>query len=336
MPGRDIVVIGSSLGGVDALSSLVAQLPPSFPGAIFIVQHTFSESPGLLDRILSARGPLPAVFAEDGMDIRPGRIYIAPPDRHMILSDENIGLVFGPRENRSRPAIDPLFRTAAVSYRSRVIGVVLTGTLSDGASGLSAVHRCGGITVVQSPHDASYPEMPLNALNTVDVHYQVPLADLGNLLSELTAQLAPPPPAVPEELALEAHFTRNTMAPARWSDLKGRSTPYVCPDCGGHLRQIEDHQVRRYRCHVGHAFTDADLMDGQRQAIEEALWVAVRTLEERARMLETLAGDEERRGRTRLGASYEARAREARVHEAQIRDLLEKVATSNDLPLTGT
>ena len=154
MHTRDIVVVGSSMGGIEALSALAGQLPEVLPAAVFIVQHTSAESPGLLGDILSQRGPLPAVMAEEGMAIERGRIYVAPPNRHMLATADGIRVTFGPRENRSRPAIDPLFRTAAVNYRSRVIGVVLTGLLGDGAAGLLAVHRCGGLALVQAPDDA--------------------------------------------------------------------------------------------------------------------------------------------------------------------------------------
>lgn len=156
----DVIVIGSSMGGIEALSSLVRQLPADLPASVVVVQHSSEESPGLLSEILARAGALPAVTAEDRMALEHGRIYVAPPDHHLLLTEDGLRVVFGPRENRVRPAIDPLFRTAAVNYRSRVIGVILTGLLGDGASGLLAVRRCGGTAVVQAPDDAATPRCP--------------------------------------------------------------------------------------------------------------------------------------------------------------------------------
>jgi two-component system chemotaxis response regulator CheB len=319
---RDVIVIGSSMGGLNALMRLVEGLPADLPTTVLVVQHISAESPGLLSQLLDGRGPLPAVTAADGMQAKPGRIHVAPPDRHMLLTPAGIRITFGPRENLSRPAIDPLFRTAAVHYRSRVIGVVLSGMLGDGASGLAAVKACGGIAVVQAPEDAAYPEMPRNAIAAVDVDYQTTLADLAGLLARLAREEAPAPPDVSERLLIEARLTESTMSPSEWSDLPGRPSPFVCPECGGHLREIESDDVRRYRCHVGHAFSAEVLEQSQGQAVEDALWIAMRTLEERARMLETMSHDEARNGRVRSAASFDDRAREARAHEDAVRALL--------------
>lgn len=328
MAKRDIIVVGASLGGIDALSTMVAQLPENLPAAVFIVQHTASDAPELLSGILDRRGPLPAVAATDGMDMRIGRIHVAPPDRHLLLTPDGVRIGFGPRENRSRPAIDALFRTAAVHFRSRVIGMVLTGLLDDGAAGLLAIRRCGGLAIVQDPDDAAHPAMPRNAVRRVDPDYRIPIAEAGALLSHLADELAPPPPPVPEELQLEARLTERAMKFADWTHLPGHAAPFSCPDCGGNLRELEDPSIRRFRCHVGHGFTIDALLRSQASAVEEALWVALRALDERARMLETMAGDDAARERKKVPSIFEGRVREIRTHAQQIRELLGLMAAA--------
>ena len=222
MHTRDIIAIGASMGGVGALSALVGQLPADLPASVLVVQHRSAEPPELLSEILSHRGPLPAVAARDHMALEHGRIYVAPPDRHLLVTEGGLRVNYGPRENRARPAIDVLFRTAAVHRRSRVIGVVLTGLLGDGAAGLLAIHRCGGVAVVQALTDASYPEMPARALAAVPTAEQVPLAELGSMLARLAYEAAPQPPPVPEALRIEARLTESATATDDWGNVPSR------------------------------------------------------------------------------------------------------------------
>jgi two-component system, chemotaxis family, protein-glutamate methylesterase/glutaminase len=231
-------------------------------------------------------------------------------------------VVFGPRENRSRPAIDPLFRTAAVNYRSRVIAVILTGLLGDGAAGLLAVERCGGMPLVQAPGDAAHPEMPRSALAAVAGARQVALSELGPLLSRVTREPAPAPPPVPEALRIEARLTERAMRTEDWNQVPGRSTDFTCPECRGTLREVEEEGMQRYRCRVGHAFSAEAMMAGNDDAVEEALWVALQTLQERAQMLETMARDNRGRGWDHSAASMEERAREAQAHADRLRDFV--------------
>lgn len=319
---RDIIVIGASMGGIEALTALVGGLPANLAASVLVVQHTSHESPGLLGEILSRAGPLPAATAEDGRALERGRIYVAPPNRHLLVLEDRVRVVFGPRENRSRPAIDPLFRTAAVHGRGRVIGVVLTGLLGDGAAGLLAIHRCGGATVVQAPDDAAHPEMPRRALAAVPGADSVTLAELGGLLARLTAQPAPEPPPVPEVLRIEANLTERAMSNDDWGHVPSRSTDFTCPECVGALREIEGEPIRRFRCRVGHAYTDDDLVAAKDQRVEDTLWIALQTLQERAQMLETLAEEDGRWGRTRNAGGYEERARETRASAEQLRALI--------------
>jgi hypothetical protein len=203
---RDVIVIGASMGGPAALTTLARELPPDLPAAVLVVQHQAAESPGALNRLLDREGTLPAEMARDGGTLQRGRIYLAPPDRHLVLNERGVRVVFGPRENRSRPAIDVLFRSAAVHYRSRVTGVILSGMLDDGAAGLLAVRRCGGAAVVQAPSDSEHAEMPSRALEAVPDAEQVPLADMAAHLARRAAEAAPEPPPVPDMLWTEARL----------------------------------------------------------------------------------------------------------------------------------
>ncbi len=322
---RDIIVIGSSLGGVEALSTLVPQLPGDLPAAVLVVQHRSQESGGMLAYLLERRGPLPAVMAENGMELRPGQIYVAPPDRHMLLTRSGVAVAFGPRENRCRPAIDPLFRTAAANYRSRVIGVILTGLLDDGAAGLLGVQRCGGVAVVQAPEDAAFPEMPRQALLAVASARAVKLAELAPLLVRLTGEPAPEPPPVPEALRIEAELTENAMKDEDWEAVPGRTTAFTCPDCNGAIREIEEDGILRYRCRVGHAYTSESLVAAKDDAVEDALWLALQTLQERTQMLERMAREDEALGRRRSAVGFRERAREAEHHAQRLREFVARL-----------
>ncbi len=318
--GHDVIVVGASMGGLDALRALVGGLPPDLPAAVFVVQHTAANGPGLLGGILDRAGPLPARLAEDGDAVQPGRIYVAPPDRHLLLTPAGVRLSRGPRENRTRPAADPLFRSAAVAYRSRVVGVVLSGLHDDGAAGLLAVTRCGGLAVVQDPADAAYPEMPRSALAAVADARVVPVAELGALLGRLAETPAGEPPPVPRTLRLEAQLTETGMDEIDVMDELGERTPLTCPDCGGVLWEVNGPERPRYRCHTGHAFTEAALVDGQAEATEVALMTALRTMEERARLLRKMDREEGR-------SAYAERAGELERHAERVRDLLFRART---------
>jgi len=322
MRTRDVIVLGASMGGIEALSCLVEGLDPGLPAALLVVQHTSTESPGMLAQILNGRGPLPAVHAENGMPLRPGHIYVAPPNRHLLVREDQMRVVFGPRENRTRPAIDPLFRTAAVNLRSRVVGVVLTGLLGDGAAGLLAIHRCGGLALVQDPEDAAHPDMPLNALQAVPTARRVPLAELPTLLARIVREPAPEPPPVPEALRIEVRLTERAMATDDWNQIPGSPTRYTCPECQGAIQRIEEDGLVRFRCRVGHAYSPDDLLGAKAKTVEDTLWVALQTLEERAQMLENMAQDDRLRGWHRSPGGREQRARETRMHAERLRELL--------------
>jgi two-component system chemotaxis response regulator CheB len=240
----------------------------------------------------------------------------------MLISGDHIRLVRGPRENWARPAIDPLFRSAAVAHRSRVIGVILSGWMDDGAAGLAAIKRCGGIAIVQHPADATSPDMPQNALKNLEPDYCLPSQQIGALLNELAHQPAPSPAAVPEDLALEVRLTESTDITIDKEYNLGDPSPYVCPECGGALWQIEDNETLRYRCHVGHAFGIHCLLEGQRESLEKAMWTAARIIEQHIRLLDRMAAESEERGRYRLAKDYRGRKAELDEQANQIRQFL--------------
>jgi two-component system chemotaxis response regulator CheB len=319
---RDIIVVGASMGGIAALSKLVSDLPVDLPASVFVVQHSAQQSPGLLAELLTRAGPLPAETATDHMVAKWGRIYVAPPDRHMLLTTGGVRVLYGPRENRVRPAIDPLFRTAAVNCRSRVIGLILTGLQGDGASGLSAVHRCGGVALVQSLEDATHPEMPSRALAAVPEARQVELAEAGALLSRLARERAPEAPEVPAGLQIEARLTERAMAGGEWHKIPSHSTDYICPECGGPIREIEGEKLPRYRCRVGHAYSAEDLTAEKGEHVEAALWMALETLDERTRLLEMMAQQDRERGWMKTAQMYGDRAQETRAAAMRLREVI--------------
>jgi two-component system, chemotaxis family, protein-glutamate methylesterase/glutaminase len=288
MPDR-IVVIGASAGGIDALRLLTAGLPPDFPSPIVVVLHMSPESPGILHDILDRSGPLRASTVRDGERLEAGRIFVAPPDRHVLLEPGKLHLTRGPRENRFRPAIDPLFRTAAQVYGPAAIGVILTGNLDDGTAGLWAIKKMGGTAIVQDPADAMFPAMPANARRHIKVDHCVPLAAIAPLLVRLTAA-----PVDEYAVALPEH-THVDIKIAREEDpleagLRQVTEPssIACPECHGVLMQLKEEGRIRFRCHTGHAYSADSLVAEISEGIEEALWIAIRSMQEGGMLMRQL------------------------------------------------
>jgi two-component system, chemotaxis family, protein-glutamate methylesterase/glutaminase len=325
--GHDIVVIGTSSGGLEALDRLVAQLAPDLPASIFIVQHMDPQSTGqaLVER-LSRHKAFRCKLAEHGEKFRPGRIYIAPPDQHLLLQTTTLSVTKGARENRYRPSIDPLFRSAAVAHGSSVIGILLTGMLDDGTAGMSAIKQCGGVNVVQDPDDAAYPEMPQSALNNAAVDHCVRLDGMGALLERLVHDPPAKRKAVPAGVRTEALIAERVLSDVAQVNGLGTQVPYNCPNCGGVLWQIEhDKKVLRYRCHTGHSFTASALLTSQSERIEETLWICLRMFEERKNLLNNMMKLEV--PSRRKGALGE-RARDTQVHIERIRAILGSAGSS--------
>lgn len=319
MDNRDIIVIGGSAGATAPLKQVLSRLPVDLPAAVFIVLHIPSRGIGILSTVASLAGRLPVSQAEHGMPITNGRVYIATPDRHLLLGDGKILLGRGPRENMVRPAIDPLFRSAALHYGPRVIGVVLSGLLSDGAAGLNAIKRCGGMTLVQDPADAAADEMPRRALEGTVVDLCVQGARLGDVLSDLARQAPGASLPVPPEIALEVEIAAGErIGSDRLSEIAVPAA-LTCPSCGGVLSKLKADNPLRFRCQVGHAFTADTLAKEQESRVDEALRVALRIIEERAELVHRMAEDGRASGRRSVAEMYDARAAEYRRYANVIR-----------------
>lgn len=289
--GHDIIVIGTSEGGLETLDELIGQLPAHLAASIFIVQHMAPDNSGeSLIRQLSRHSSFAPSLAKEGQRFKPGRIYIAPADNHLLLKRDTVLVRKGARENRSRPGIDPLFRSAATAHGARVIGVVLTGMLDDGAAGLMAIKRCGGITVVQDPKDAAYPGMPQNALDSLHVDFCVPIAGMGQLLATLVSKPHREIRLVPSDVRTEAKIAERVLSDVAQVNGLGTQVPYNCPNCGGVLWEMKASKAKRYRCHTGHSFTVPALLASQSEKIEELLWISLRMFEERKNLLNSVSG----------------------------------------------
>jgi len=318
---RCIIVIGASAGGVEALKRLVAALPADLPAAVLIVLHVGPSS--ILADILARAGSIDVVSATSGADLENGRVYVAPPGFHLLVHDGHILLRRGPRENLARSSIDPLFRSAACSHGARVIGVILTGILSDGTAGLRAVKDCGGLTVIQHPDDAAVPDMVLGALRHVDIDHCVTVAEMPPLLARLAAGEAGETPPIPSRICLEAAIAAREHGNMDTEDRLGDLSVFVCPECHGPLWEIEDGPMIRYRCHTGHAFTADIMMEAQSQEAEQILWSLLRAHQQRAELARRLADRERTRNQPELAAKFADRAKEYHSDAKLVEQIIE-------------
>jgi two-component system, chemotaxis family, protein-glutamate methylesterase/glutaminase len=318
--GRNIIVIGTSAGGLETLDDLIGQLPTDIPAAIFVIQHMSPQNTGsaLLHRLGKYKS-FQCALAVNEEEFVEGRIYIGPSDYHLLVKKGHLLVTKGARENRYRPAIDPLFRSAAAAYGSRVIGVILTGMLDDGTAGLIAIKKCGGVTVVQDPKDAAYPEMPQNALNNLKVDHCMPIAGMGALLDRLARESHNDSKPVPPDIKVEAIIAERVLSDVEQVGGLGPQVPYNCPNCGGVLWQVDVSGMHRYRCHTGHSFTASALLTAQTEKIEETLWVSLRMFEERKNLLNAMAKTE---SRSTVKRSYTEQADGTEVHIQRIRAML--------------
>lgn len=307
-PNRDIIVIGGSGGALEALRTLARGFKPDLPAAVFVVLHVGAYSN--LAYVLSKAGALPAVPAVSGQRFEHGRIHVAVPGFHLLLHDGHMLLRRGPRENLARPAVDALFRSAAASFGSRVIGVVLSGALSDGAAGLRAIKRCGGMAVVQDPAEALNPSMPGSALRHADVDHVCRMDDMAQLLAGLARQPAGPSPDIPLDIRLEAAIAAQELADMRVDDMLGTPSRFTCPECHGALWEIEDGSMLRFRCHVGHAFAAETVAAAQSEEIDRLLGTLLRSHQERAALAQRMAEHERANDRQALAQHLERRARD--------------------------
>ncbi len=322
-----LVVIGASAGGVSAIKAIVDRLPADLPAAVCVVVHVPAGHRSHLPEILNRARRLPAAHAADGERIQQSRIYVAPPDHHLLIDGEFLRVVRGPRENRQRPAIDPLFRSAARAHGSRVIGVILTGALDDGTAGLQEIKMRHGIALVQDPDTAETDSMPRSALEHVDVDACLPLAAIGDRLVQLVTEESPQPQGE-ESTAVDARLEFEEAAAsldseALESDVRpGRLSSFTCPECHGPLWEVENGDLVRYRCRVGHAFSARTLVIEQAQAVERALWIGLRSLEENAALLRRLANRAQAHQSHHSAHRFQERADEIEANAEAIRSTL--------------
>ena len=316
MFGHDIIVIGASAGGVDALPRLIASLPVKLPASVFVVLHIPAQGPDLLPSIIRRTALLSVSHVVDGESVRKGHVYVAPPDHHLQIDGARIRLSRGPRENFHRPSIDALFRSAAESYGPRVVGVVLTGNLDDGTAGLHAVKSAGGLAIVQDPKDALVPAMPQSALRNVKVNHCVPLPEIAPLLVQLATTRD-----VPKSKKGISRMKKRSLSPKEMEKEFGMPTSFVCPECNGPLWETKAGPSLQFRCHVGHAYSPDSLLADHADGLERALWSAVRTFDERASLLRRL-GERENHSES-MGRNWAAKAKEHERHAESIRKLLQ-------------
>ena len=334
-----VVVVGASAGGVEALHDLVAALPPDLPLAVLVVLHVPASGGSALPAILDRAGPLPARHAVDGDRLRRGEVLVAPPDHHLVVLEESVALTRGPQENGHRPAVDVLFRTAARSCGSRTVAVVLSGSLDDGAAGAMAIRQRGGLCVVQDYAEALYDSMPRAAATAGGVERATPVADMPRVIADWAADLAvAPSPVRPTPDLMETETAMAELDPAAMHDHDRPGTPagFGCPDCAGGLFEIEEGELRRYRCRVGHAWSPQSLLAQQTVALESALWMALRSLEEKAALASELAGRTSDQGQPHAAARLESSAAEARRAAELVRRLVEQIGEAGERPAETT
>jgi len=325
VPAPDVFVVGGSAGGIGALRNLLREIPEGFPASILAVLHAGADSPGLLDAILQPHSLLPVAWAAEGTIIRPGTVLLARPDMHLGVEDHRARVWWGPKENRHRPAIDVTMRSVAAVHGERAVGILLTGRLDDGTSGLIEIKRAGGTTIVQDPKEAEHPDMPQNAIRNAPVDYVLPLSGIAEALVSLASGRALPPSVMPIRSPSnddELEISRMNPAVQDKEDREGGPSLYTCPDCGGSLWETRDGDLLRYRCRVGHAFTQATMAAGQSDAVERALSVALRTMQEKMSLSRRLGDDARRRGLSTIARIHESKTAEIEDHAGVVRELL--------------
>lgn len=322
-----IIVVGASAGGMNALSELVSQLQPRMDAAIFIVMHISRTSIGdFLMHRLQPLTSLPCTVATDGAIINKNHIYIASPNLHLLVKKGIILLGRGPEENRWRPSIDVLFRSAAAAYSTRAIGVILTGLLDDGTNGMLAIKRSGGTCIVQDPNEAEYPDMPLSVLNNMEVDYSIKLSDMGEVIDNIT-QTDPVDKPAPNDVLIESQIAERVVVNYEHVKQLGEKSIYGCPDCGGGLWSINEsedgvHKVDRYRCHIGHSYSENDLVIKQGEIFESTLWTALRIMEERRNLLKKMEDDNTKKGFTSFANNYKQKVSDIQVHVDKLKEVL--------------
>ena len=325
MPERSsfVIAVGASAGGLNAISELVSQLPSDLDGSVFVVLHLSKAALGdiLVSRI-QKNTSLPCKIAEDKEIIKTGHVYIAPPDAHLLVKEDHVIIGHGPAENRFRPSIDVLFRSVAASHGERTIGIILTGFLNDGTAGMMAIKQSGGYCIVQDPNEAEYPDMPLAVLENMEVDDCVSLKNMGKVIVEIINKAEVKGVAAPQNIISESKLSEKSATGINGVRSLGEKTVYACPDCGGGLWKIENGKIKHYRCHIGHSYSENDLLLKQSETTEHTLWVAVRMMEERKLFLQKIAKENDEKGLQRLSSQYNQRSKELEQHISTLKELL--------------
>ena len=323
-----VVALGASAGGVESLRDVVAQLPADFPMPVFIVLHIPPYERNHLPRILSKAGPLRAYEAKDGAKIKPGNIYVAAADHHLLIEKGRMAVKRGPKENRFRPSIDALFRSAAYVYGPKAIGVVLSGKLDDGTSGLWTIKHLGGIAIVQEPNDARFESMPMRALEQVEVDYSLPAAEIGSLLKDLALRDEPKEAKHDSELRkrVETELAIAVEGSAFQKGIMeiGTLTPFTCPECHGALVKLKEGEMTRYRCHTGHAYSDSALLEGVMESTGEMLWQVMRSLEEAVMLIQHMGQHIQEDGDAARAKAFFKKARELEARSKTLHATVQK------------
>jgi len=321
-----IIVVGTSAGGLQALTEFIAQLDEDMDIAVFIVMHL--SRTGLSDFLVKQLQPLTNLqcqIATDNEKIRKGRVYISARNKHLLVKKGKIILGGGPEENRWRPSIDVLFRSAAASYSSSVIGIILTGLLDDGTTGMAVVKRCGGISIVQDPNEAEYPNMPMSVLNNMEVDHCISLSEMGDAITAIL-KTTPASVEVPEDVIIESEIAERVVVDFENIKKIGDQSIFACPDCGGGMWNMmkKKGDLDRYRCHIGHLYSENDLVVKQEEVLETTLWVALRIMEERKTLLKKMEGDHFKKGLKTTAKEYTEKIEVMEYHVDKMKEILFK------------
>jgi two-component system chemotaxis response regulator CheB len=319
-----IIVIGASAGGLNALIELVSQLDADLHAAIFIVLHLSEQSVG--DYLVYQLQPHTSFICKLALDnemIEDQTIYIAAPGRHLLIKGNETRIGHGPKENRWRPSIDVLFRSAAANHGSSVIGIILTGLLDDGTAGMLAIHKSGGICIVQDPNEAEFPDMPLSVLSNMEVDYCVSLSIMNKTISDSIHKVERSEAfPIPKEVIAEAAISEKVAAGIPAVQQLGQHSVFICPDCGGGLWEITDDKTHRYRCHIGHSYSERDLNKRQAETIESTLWMALRMMEERKNFMVKIARQHKQKGLAKMAALYDKKVDDISFHISRMKEVL--------------
>ncbi len=318
-----IVVIGASAGGLNALTEMVQGLQKGQDVAYCIVLHLSRKGIGdfIVHRLKQVTA-LTCSLAVQGAPIKPDNIYIARPNQHLLVKDDHFLLGGGPEENRYRPSIDVLFRSAAVAYSSNTIGIILSGLLDDGTSGMWAIKRSGGTCIVQDPNQAEYPDMPLSVINNMEADHVATLEEIGPLIAEIIKHKKGSKKAVPKEIIAESRISETTAVGIEEIERIADTSVFACPDCGGNLWEMKDDNIKRYRCHIGHAYTQRDLVLKQTEIAGSTLWVALRMMEERKHLLKKMENDYKKKGYKTLSLNNKEKQTEMAHHIDKLKEIL--------------